>query len=747
MARRNQVRIVKGSYCRLVPGDIVEMLYDQQGRYAFRVSYSPNAPLLGRPVCGVSAAIASLFLNRLTPHFTLVLHLQLLEISSSMTLKDGVLLASHCLPLVIPTALCSTVSAFRSAGVGTTAGPNLAVNQGPNRESSQRVSWLLSSLDFAHAASLSIASLALTLRAGFLRSLQSIAPESVLAEVAQRIVDVATNDADALWVRIASGRAAVPAPPAPNSLLPLPIGTPLLPIERAALLARAVMSRLSTNVEALRSLQDRRRPVFILPDGTSARRYHQFPAEHDIASPLVAAQSSEIITHAAQSLLGPPPRVPAEGPLDPLHRRLWRLEHQSVPSVRVLELEQDGMDVHNVVNAQDEALRERGDTAMHSVERADLNEGGSFRMFASSSGMGAGAASAAASGVEWPGWDVFLWDYLPLVHDSVGRVGGGGAGNHPIATTALVASSGGDASAKLRMAEPQGRIASSLYLHVDEDVEEGEGAADEAVEGEAVGGKPGDVDDIFEDSGVFNCDDPERFKSAPGGGDVPPTGVPRSVSRLGRGSARHTHSAATSQTEHVAQQSRVRKRARPSNMGGVWSSSFTAEGSSLVGGEASHGRGVSVRPNAGFAAGPDCCAPPHADGGRLELDALDAPNPPAAQNVSGVVESCVDGGASRSRAPDSAVQLSRSLIARQRMTDAAALEQLSALHLRCVPEGGGAGDFDEVNEDGSTALLPDDDLPEMDSAQVARLEIADLPSETFSLVLRCGHDARTPTFF
>ena len=41
MARRNQVRIVKNAYCRLVPGDIVEMLYDQQGRYAFRVSRAP----------------------------------------------------------------------------------------------------------------------------------------------------------------------------------------------------------------------------------------------------------------------------------------------------------------------------------------------------------------------------------------------------------------------------------------------------------------------------------------------------------------------------------------------------------------------------------------------------------------------------------------------------------------------------------------------------------------------------------
>jgi hypothetical protein len=37
IALRKQARVTSNTYCRLVPGDIVELLYDQQGRYAYKV--------------------------------------------------------------------------------------------------------------------------------------------------------------------------------------------------------------------------------------------------------------------------------------------------------------------------------------------------------------------------------------------------------------------------------------------------------------------------------------------------------------------------------------------------------------------------------------------------------------------------------------------------------------------------------------------------------------------------------------
>lgn len=36
--RRKQARVASSTYCRLVPGDIIELLYDQQGQYAYKVS-------------------------------------------------------------------------------------------------------------------------------------------------------------------------------------------------------------------------------------------------------------------------------------------------------------------------------------------------------------------------------------------------------------------------------------------------------------------------------------------------------------------------------------------------------------------------------------------------------------------------------------------------------------------------------------------------------------------------------------
>jgi len=37
IARRKQARVTCNTFCRLVPGDVVELLYDQQGRYAYKV--------------------------------------------------------------------------------------------------------------------------------------------------------------------------------------------------------------------------------------------------------------------------------------------------------------------------------------------------------------------------------------------------------------------------------------------------------------------------------------------------------------------------------------------------------------------------------------------------------------------------------------------------------------------------------------------------------------------------------------
>jgi hypothetical protein len=38
IGRRKQARVMSNTYCRLLPGDVVELLYDQQGRYAYKVS-------------------------------------------------------------------------------------------------------------------------------------------------------------------------------------------------------------------------------------------------------------------------------------------------------------------------------------------------------------------------------------------------------------------------------------------------------------------------------------------------------------------------------------------------------------------------------------------------------------------------------------------------------------------------------------------------------------------------------------
>lgn len=37
IGRRKQARVMSQTYCRLLPGDVVELLYDQQGRYAYKV--------------------------------------------------------------------------------------------------------------------------------------------------------------------------------------------------------------------------------------------------------------------------------------------------------------------------------------------------------------------------------------------------------------------------------------------------------------------------------------------------------------------------------------------------------------------------------------------------------------------------------------------------------------------------------------------------------------------------------------
>ena len=49
-SRRKQARVEHRTYCRLVPGDVVEMLYDQQGQYAFLlVEASPDGSPMVAP--------------------------------------------------------------------------------------------------------------------------------------------------------------------------------------------------------------------------------------------------------------------------------------------------------------------------------------------------------------------------------------------------------------------------------------------------------------------------------------------------------------------------------------------------------------------------------------------------------------------------------------------------------------------------------------------------------------------------
>ncbi len=47
MTRMKQARISSMYYCRLVPGDIIELLFDHVARFAFRVRSSPSAPMAG----------------------------------------------------------------------------------------------------------------------------------------------------------------------------------------------------------------------------------------------------------------------------------------------------------------------------------------------------------------------------------------------------------------------------------------------------------------------------------------------------------------------------------------------------------------------------------------------------------------------------------------------------------------------------------------------------------------------------
>jgi hypothetical protein len=56
MAREKQARIVSKCYCRLVPGDIIELLHDHAAQFAFRVSWLRCAPVGAVHCCGANGA-------------------------------------------------------------------------------------------------------------------------------------------------------------------------------------------------------------------------------------------------------------------------------------------------------------------------------------------------------------------------------------------------------------------------------------------------------------------------------------------------------------------------------------------------------------------------------------------------------------------------------------------------------------------------------------------------------------------
>lgn len=43
-ARQRQARVAKERYCRMVPGDVLELLHDHQGRYAFKLVETSPTP-------------------------------------------------------------------------------------------------------------------------------------------------------------------------------------------------------------------------------------------------------------------------------------------------------------------------------------------------------------------------------------------------------------------------------------------------------------------------------------------------------------------------------------------------------------------------------------------------------------------------------------------------------------------------------------------------------------------------------
>lgn len=56
IGRRKQARVTSNTYCRLVPGDVVELLYDQQGRYAYQLI---EASIDGRPILRRTPLVSS----------------------------------------------------------------------------------------------------------------------------------------------------------------------------------------------------------------------------------------------------------------------------------------------------------------------------------------------------------------------------------------------------------------------------------------------------------------------------------------------------------------------------------------------------------------------------------------------------------------------------------------------------------------------------------------------------------------
>jgi hypothetical protein len=336
-ARKKHARLAKNFYCRLVPGDIVEFLHDHHGRYAFQVveaGVNGDSPMLARASLAPSV--------------------------SSFMVAEGAHRPGEPAPPAPPAA----------------PGPPLPAERPLAAAGSSEAHWvelLLVSAPFARAVLRAAAGYAA--REGGARAAAAGGGGSEALAVALA-AGVLTQWRDALAAGAAEGGdwdalfaaemgdvwgpagvvparvlgcfaagCAHPAPrPRPGAPLPPPIGGPLLPLLRAGGVARAVLRALDValpHVEAALGYawgsHERR------GSGRAAMTVAQFAAVVTRAAEDAACRlwtprgASPLSAELMEALLdaAPPAVAPLEGPLDPVARRAWRLNRQSLPSALV----------------------------------------------------------------------------------------------------------------------------------------------------------------------------------------------------------------------------------------------------------------------------------------------------------------------------------------------------------------------------------------------------------------------------